>query len=128
MLRAVCSGRAHLSSPLNGNRIFSYDEALGLFPLVREVTDAAVRQIEGLLNPIQSRDEMENRRDEMEATYRRIVDAWTQEIESLGCIAKGPWLVDFDSGGGFYCWKYPELALAHFHSYEEGFAGRVPVV
>jgi len=113
---------------MDGNRIFSYDEALGLFPLVRDLTDSAVRQIEALLNPIQSRDEMETRREEIEATYRRIVDAWSEELQSLGCVVKGPWLVDFDNGDGFYCWKYPEQSLAYFHSYEDGFGGRLPVV
>jgi len=112
---------------MDGNRIFSYDEALGLFPLVRDLTDSAVRQIEALLNPIQSRDEMEARREEIEATYRRIVDAWSEELQSPGCVVKGPWLVDFDNGDGFYCWKYPEQALGYFHSYEDGFAGRLPV-
>jgi len=112
---------------MDGNRIFSYDEALGLFPLVRDLTDSAVRQIEALLNPIQSRDEMEARREEIEATYRRIVDALSEELQSLGCVVKGPWLVDFDNGDGFYCWKYPEQALGYFHTYEDGFAGRLPV-
>ena len=113
---------------MDGNRIFSYDEALGLFPLVRDLTDSAVRQIEALLNPIQNRDEMETRREEIEATYRRIVDAWSEELQSLGCVVKGPWLVDFDNGDGFYCWKYPEQSLSFFHTYEDGFAGRLPVV
>ena len=113
---------------MDGNRIFSYDEALGLFPLVRDLTDSAVRQIEALLNPIQSRDEMETRREEIEATYRRIVDAWSEELQSLGCVVKGPWLVDFDNGDGFYCWKYPEQSLSFFHTYEDGFPGRLPVV
>jgi hypothetical protein len=113
---------------MDGNRIWSYDEALGVFPVVRDLTDSAVRQIEALLNPIQSRDELETRREEIEATYRRIVDAWSDELASLGCVVKGPWLVDFDSGDGFYCWKYPEPTLAFFHTYEDGFAGRVPVV
>ena len=36
-------------------------------------------------------------------------------------------LVDWDAGDGYFCWRYPEPALAHFHGYEEGFAGRVPI-
>ena len=40
---------------------------------------------------------------------------------------KGLWLVDFDSGAGYYCWKYPEPSLDYFHGYEEGFAGRLPL-
>lgn len=108
-------------------RHFSYEEALALFPVVRDRTDAAVRQIEALVNQVQSRDEMELRKEELESAYRSIVERWTEEIESLGCEVKGVWLVDWDSGDGYYCWRYPEPTLAHFHGYEEGFAGRVPV-
>ena len=44
----------------------------------------------------------------------------------MGLEIKGLWLVDFDSGAGYYCWKYPESSLGHFHGYDEGFSGRVP--
>jgi hypothetical protein len=108
-------------------RIFTYEEALACFPVVRDRTDAAVRQVEALVNQVQSREEMELRKDELESAYRAIVERWTEEIESIGCAVKGPWLVDWDSGDGYYCWRYPEPSLAHFHGYEEGFAGRVPV-
>ena len=110
-----------------GSRIFSYDEALGMFPLVRELTRSALAQIDALVNPIQSPDEMAGRREELEAAYRAIVEAWAEELVSLGCVVKGLWLVDWDSGDGYYCWKYPEETIAHFHGYEEGFAGRVPL-
>jgi len=33
--------------------------------------------------------------------------------------------VDFDSGAGYYCWKWPEESLSFFHGYQEGFAGRI---
>ncbi|MGZ6970665.1 MAG: DUF2203 family protein [Thermoanaerobaculia bacterium] len=46
-------------------------------------------------------------------------------MEELGIVVKGPWLVDFDSGAGFYCWRWPEESLAFFHGYDEGFAARV---
>jgi len=108
-------------------RVFSYEDALALFPVVRDRTDAAVRQVEAMVNQVQSRDEMELRKEELEAAYRSIVERWSEEIESLGCEVKGVWLVDWDSGDGYYCWRYPEPTLGHFHGYEEGFAGRVPV-
>jgi hypothetical protein len=114
--------------PLAGNhRIYSYEEALGTFPVVRDVTRAAVSQIEALFNQVRSRAEMEERREELESTYQRIVDNWAAEIVSLGCVVKGLWLVDWDSGDGFYCWKYPEETISYFHTYEDGFAGRVPI-
>ena len=36
-------------------------------------------------------------------------------------------LVDWDSGDGYYCWRFPEAAIAFFHTYDEGFAGRIPI-
>lgn len=110
-----------------GKRIFSYDEAVNTFPLVRDLTAAAVRQIEALTRSVASRDELDTRRDELEEALERIVRAWAQQVSSLGCEVKGVWLVDWDSGDGYYCWRFPEQALSFFHTYDEGFAGRIPI-
>jgi hypothetical protein len=107
--------------------IFTYEEALAQFPHVQELTTAAVRQIESLFNRVQSRDEMETRREELETASRAVVEQWVHQVTGLGCEVKGLWLVDWDSGAGYYCWRYPEETLGHFHGYDEGFAGRVPI-
>lgn len=110
-----------------GRRTFSYEEALESFPAVRDLTRAAQRRVEALVNNLRSHDELEARRREIDDEIERIAEAWAQEVRALGCEVKGLWLVDWDSGGGYYCWKYPEHTVAHFHGYEEGFAGRVPI-
>lgn len=109
------------------SRLFSYEEALQTLPTVVDGTERAVRQIEALFNRLQSRAEMNRRRPELEAAVERVVQNWTSEMTALGCVVKGLWLVDWDSGDGYYCWRYPETSIAHFHGYEEGFAGRVPI-
>ena len=48
-------------------------------------------------------------------------------VQSLGLEAKGLWLVDFDNGEGYYCWSYPEPTIAHYHTYDAGFAGRITI-
>jgi hypothetical protein len=111
----------------SAKRIFSYDEAISTFPAVREITVAAVRQLEALVNSVASRDEMESRRDELEVAREKIVRSWAQEVVSVGCEVKGLWLVDWDSGDGYYCWRFPEQSIAFFHTYEEGFSGRLPI-
>lgn len=111
----------------SGRRIFSYDEALSTFPLVRDLTTAAVRQIESLTHDLGSREEMESLREEIEEAREEIVRAWAREITSIGCEVKGVWLVDWDSGDGYYCWQFPEQAIGFFHAYDEGFEGRLPV-
>lgn len=115
------------SGPARITRTWSYDEALATFPVVRDLTEAAVKQLEALSHELRSTDESNERRTEIESSHREVVEQWTREIESLGCEVKGLWLVDWDAGDGYYCWKYPEPSLAHFHDYESGFAGRVPI-
>ena len=63
----------------SGKRIFSYDEAITTFPVVRDLTAAAVRQIEALVNNVSSRDDLESRREELEETCERIVQAWAKK-------------------------------------------------
>jgi hypothetical protein len=110
-----------------GRRIFTYDEALSTFPLVRDLTAAAVRQIEALTSGLGSREELDARREDLEEAQERIVRAWTREVAAIGCEVKGVWLVDWDSGDGYYCWRFPEPSISHFHTYDEGFAGRIPL-
>ncbi len=93
-------------------RIFTLEEARALLPRVRELTSEAVARFGSLPGTL-------------ERERRAVVEGWVSELESLGCEIKGLWLVDFDSGGGYYCWKYPEPAIDHFHGYEEGFSGRL---
>ena len=111
----------------SGKRIFSYDEALITFPLVRDLTAAAVRQIDALTQNVGSREELDSRRDELDEARDRIVRAWAREVTSIGCEVKGVFLVDWDSGDGYYCWRFPEPSISFFHTYDEGFAGRIPL-
>jgi hypothetical protein len=110
-----------------GKRIFSYDDALNTFPLVRDLTAAAVRQIEALATNFGSRDDLDARREEIEEAQEKIVRAWARELTAAGCEVKGVWLVDWDSGDGYYCWRFPEPSISFFHTYDEGFAGRIPL-
>ncbi len=97
-------------------RIFSLEEARSTLPRVQELTSDAVVRYARL-------GDAENSRQEREG----IVREWARSVVELGAEIKGLWLVDFDSGGGYYCWKYPERALEFFHGYDEGFAGRLPL-
>lgn len=93
-------------------RIFSYEEATSVLPRVQSITEDAVVRVSDLPEGDAS-------------AYQRAVMEWAESVAALGVEVKGIWLVDFDSGGGYYCWRYPEPALEYFHGYEEGFGGRV---
>ena len=108
-------------------RVFSYEEALATFPSVRDLTTAAVRQVESLVTAVEGREDAEERSEELETAYQAVVQAWAAEVMALGCEVKGLWLVDWDSGDGYYCWRYPEESIAFFHTYEDGFGGRLPI-
>ncbi|HKR66989.1 MAG TPA: DUF2203 family protein [Thermoanaerobaculia bacterium] len=93
-------------------RIFSYEEAVALLPEVQRLTAGAVDRVEQMTT-------------DSVAEAQDVVAEWAESILDMGVEVKGLWLVDFDSGAGYYCWQHPEPALEYFHGYEEGFPGRV---
>ena len=102
-------------------------EALASFPRVRQLTVGAVRQVEAVYQGVRGQAEAESRQAELEVAVQGIVEQWSERVIALGCEVKGLWLVDFDNGSGYYCWKHPEPTLDYYHTYEEGFAGRVRI-
>lgn len=104
-------------------RTFTFEEARALLPEVREKTRRAVEELSSLTRHADDGPEAAEARAENAAA--ETLAAWASEIEALGIEVKGPWLVDFDSGAGYYCWKWPEESLEFFHGYDEGFQGRV---
>ena len=108
-------------------KTFTYEEALELMPQVQTITVGAVRELEAIIGRDFTWDDMDELAIPQERVidYERLVAEWASAIGELGIEVKGLWLIDFDSGSGYYCWRYPEAALGHFHGYDEGFAGRV---
>ena len=94
--------------------MFSYAEAAALLPEVRRLTEDAHHRVEAL-GP------------EPGSQADALITEWAQSLVEQGIEVKGLWLVDFDNGSGYYCWQYPEPALRFFHSYEDGFRGRMPI-
>ena len=93
-------------------KIFSYEEAVALLPEVQRLTTEAAERIDAMA-------------DDAVEDYQQIVARWAAAIIKMGIEVKGLWLIDFDSGSGYYCWRHPEPSLQYFHGYEEGFGGRV---
>lgn len=104
--------------PTQKKKVFSYEEASVLLPEVRQATEEAYRRVERV--PASSGRAAQAEADE-------IVQAWAQGLLARGLEIKGLWLVDFDNGSGYYCWRYPEERLEFYHSYEEGFGGRMRI-
>ncbi len=105
------------SSAASGEkRVFTLSEARELLSRIREITAEAVSRCESIGDDA-----------ETEAERQEIIRGWVEKVSDFGVEVKGLWLVDFDSGAGYYCWKYPESSLDYFHGYDEGFAGRLPL-
>jgi hypothetical protein len=101
---------------------FSYERAAALLPQVRELTEDAYQRA-AALEASEAGGLSARARQQLDA----IVNGWAEAVVALGAEVKGLWLVDFDNGSGYYCWRYPEDGLHYYHSYEEGFRGRLRI-
>ena len=99
-------------------KVFSYEEAAQLLPVVREETEGAYRRVESLAASATA---------SARAEADEVVQEWARGMLARGLEVKGLWLVDFDNGSGYYCWRYPEPGLQFYHSYEDGFGGRMRI-
>ena len=108
-------------------RRWTLEAARALLPDVRRRTERAFEEAQELLEERERHAPESPAWRDADGRVRVAVDRWVREMEALGLEVKGLWLVDFDSGAGFYCWRWPETELAFFHGYEEGFDGRVPI-
>jgi hypothetical protein len=106
---------------------WTLDGARGLLPDVRRRTAEAVAEVEALVPQRDRTPRGHPERQRVEQAIQRSVSRWIRAMEALGVEVKGVWLVDFDNGRGYYCWRWPEERLEYFHDYEEGFAGRVRI-
>lgn len=116
-----------MRAPAGDRRIFSYEEALATFATVRELTADAVGRTEALFATLADRADAAAQEAGVQSAYERIVEEWAEAVRALGCEVKGIWIVDWDSGAGYFCWRWPEPTIGHFHGYDEGFSGRMPI-
>ena len=109
------------------SRRWTLEGARALVGEVRERTGKAAESVEKLVADRDAVNADTPERAELDHLLRKRVSEWVRAMEALGLDVKGLWLVDFDNGSGYYCWKWPEERLEWFHTYEEGFEGRVRI-
>ena len=117
-----------MSADSTARRTFTLAEAQQMLPRVRALTERAAQEVDQLSSVIRRLGETDPARAPTLAELEGVVAAWTGQLRGLGLEVKGLWLVDFDNGDGYYCWKYPEVTILHYHGYDEGFAGRMKIV
>jgi hypothetical protein len=108
-------------------RAWTLETARELLPDVRARTARAVEEAEALVEERARFPAGSPERVALEGRIEAVVARWAREMEALGLEVKGLWLVDFDSGSGYYCWQWPEERLEYYHGYDEGFAGRARI-
>ena len=108
-------------------RVFNLAEAQELFPLVRSITHSAFEELVPVRKQMETMIPSNPQLPTMERRYEVIVKRWVSKMERLGLQVTGLWVVDFDTGEGYLCWKYPELKLSYFHDYNQGFSDRRPL-
>jgi len=106
---------------------WTLEGARALLGDVRARTARAVAEVDALLLEREALPEGSTEHALAEEKVEAAMVRWARAMEALGLQVKGVWLVDFDNGSGYYCWKWPETELVYFHGYDEGFAGRVRI-
>jgi hypothetical protein len=117
-----------MASHRTARRVFSLREARDLLPTVKRLTADAVRDAETLAARLRGLDESDPEHQAINAELEQVVAGWALRMREMSLEVKGLWLVDFDNGEGYYCWRYPEGGINYFHGYTEGFAGRMPIM
>ncbi len=113
----------HITQP----KRFSLEEANQLLPVIRKITKETLEAFLILEAKLQHYEAESEKYKEIEKSVNELLNKWAEKINKLGAEPKGIWLVDFNSGEGYYCWRYDEEKVEYFHSYEEGFSGRKPI-
>lgn len=106
-------------------RIFALEEARAVFPIIYRLTTESQKVVHELLAQLKliSRPD-DHRAKSIELEIQNQVQKWQSKIESLGAEPKGLWIVDFDNGYGYFCWKFPEDQIFYCHGYDDGFQSR----
>jgi hypothetical protein len=122
------AAQIHQIGAVGEPRIFTLGEAQGLLPLVRSITEQSAEELAPIKRRLNNMVATDPRTPAVQREYEGVIKRWVSKLERLGVVVKGLWLVDFDTGDGYLCWKYPELRIAHFHGYDDGYTGRRPLL
>ncbi|MEW6369231.1 MAG: DUF2203 family protein [Acidobacteriota bacterium] len=109
-------------------KLFTLEAARRILPEVRRLTAETFDRVWDCVGEEPISLENVELDEATETAVSDMIRRWAESVHEMGCEVKGLWTVDFDCGHGYYCWKHPERELDHYHSYEDGFAGRMKIV
>lgn len=106
---------------------FSLEQAQDMLPVIKKITKRAVDRFLVLEEKLQHFQDHPDKWQQVEEEIADLLNHWSEKIAKLGCLPKGIWLVDFDNGRGYFCWRYGDEKIRYFHGYNDGFSGRVAI-
>ena len=113
---------------INRRGVFSLDEAKQILPVVRRITSEFSAKVELLIARLET---LQLNQTEticaLEKQVNDLIQSWNDKIRKLGADPRGLWVVDFNGGDGYYCWKHPETDILYWHGYDEAYTGRKPL-
>jgi len=108
-------------------RVFTLFEARELFPVVHRITHDAAIELRPIQTQLQNMLSSDPRTRAVAKEYEGVVKKWVEKMERLGLVVGALWTVDFDTGDGYLCWRYPEHRLGFYRSYVQNFSDRRPI-
>lgn len=122
----ILGGEVEKIIELGRRRVFTLDEVQNVVSIVNKITKVYSQQVDALIRQIDAiGTQNEDRVIALEGQVNELVEQWQKKVEKLGGLTRGLWLADFDSGSGYFCWKYPEERIEYWHAYSDGFSGRI---
>ncbi len=114
--------------PAGVRAFFKIEEAQQLLPIVFKLTKRYSEKVTSLMDRIHLIEgKSPQLEDKIEGQINDFIQDWQNKMTKLGGLPKGLWLLDFDSGDGYFCWKYPERKIQFWHQYQDGFSKRVSI-
>ena len=111
---------------INRKKTFDLPQARALLPVIYRFTEESSKEVKLNINRIDAYSDKSHPAVALiESEINLIIQKWQNKIEKLGGHPKGLWMADFDNGSGYYCWKFPENEINHWHGYQDGFSGRI---
>lgn len=113
---------------INRREVFSLEEARRILPVVRRITLEFSAKVELLIARLET---LALNQTEticaLEKQVNDLIQLWNDKIRKLGAEPRGLWVVDFNNGDGYYCWKHPEADILYWHDHQDGYSGRKPL-
>ena len=98
---------------------FTSERISQLLPIMQKITDKYALKVETVLQKLEAVDDKNTGEvNQLEEIVNREIRDWHKKIRALGAEPKGLWFINFDSGDGYYRWKYPDPDLRAWQPYD----------